>query len=50
MSDQKENKAIKSKGFFARWFEKLDQKMAEKAQQCGCCCSQNQDKKDKPCC
>ncbi|NTV29476.1 MAG: hypothetical protein HGA80_05285 [Candidatus Omnitrophica bacterium] len=50
MSDDKDNKD-KKPGFFARLLDKLDKKMAEKANSSSCCCcSDSRDKaKDKKC-
>ena len=48
-SDKKEVK----KGFFARMFEALDKKLAEKASSCGSCCCGSDPKgqdKSKKCC
>ena len=39
----------KKKGFLAKLIEKLDKKMAEKANQKSCCCNAKTDK-DKSCC
>ncbi|MCX5709864.1 MAG: hypothetical protein NT088_03940 [Candidatus Omnitrophica bacterium] len=43
-----DNKDSKPKNFLARFFEKLDQKMKEKADSSKCCCPGN--KKDNSCC
>lgn len=45
---QEKNKENKKKGFFARFIEKLDKKMEEKAKKGSCCCGSG--KKDDPCC
>jgi hypothetical protein len=48
--DQKSEvkKERKPKGFFGRFFEKLDKKLEEKAKQSKCCCCGGNDK-DKSC-
>lgn len=52
MEEQKKNETQgKKKGFLARMFDKVDQKMKEKSS-CCCCSSQKKDtnKDDKSCC
>lgn len=49
MSEQNSNvKETKKKSFLARWFEKLDKKMEEKAKSQSCCCKSKD--KDSSCC
>jgi len=41
---------VEKKGWFAKWFEKLDKKMEAKARK-GCCCGSKEDpKKGSSCC
>ena len=48
MDDKNSNKETKKKSFLARWFEKLDKKMEEKAKSTGCCCKPKD--KNSSCC
>jgi hypothetical protein len=50
MEDKAHNeKEIKKKGFFKKFFDKLDKKMADKANFSPCCCKPK-DKDNKSCC
>ena len=44
MEEKKSNEGAGRKSIFARWFEKLDKKMEEKAKSKGCCCGPKDDK------
>jgi hypothetical protein len=50
MADKANNeKEAKKKGFFGKFFEKLDKKIEEKANASPCCCKPK-DKDDRSCC
>jgi hypothetical protein len=49
MGNKTEDKKLK-KGFFARWMDKLDKKMEEKAKSGHCCCKGNEKEEGKSCC
>ena len=49
MENNPEGKRVK-KGFFVRWFEKLDKKIEAKAKAGSCCCKNDDQGEKKSCC